>query len=386
MKMIKWRRCRNYAFIFLIPLLYAHIFLFGVNDQSTSCSSPLIRVMLFKLSAGIQNIYLEQKIGRNRLSLSPQLHLYKELMDLASAETFNHKHLKRKCSPQLAKKLHHSVSFIDVKKNLLAGNIKNIYKEKIPGNRNKKYPKKAKVKRDKDREDELILVNPFHFLPGYHCFKDKNLSLFAKVEAFYAAIILGDRPLIEKTHKNLAESLKNKSDRVFYSGLCQLTTMILEQNDPWLSTNEIDSEILAYYFLLTGDFHTPIRIKSSQKKKYQEVMEYFKKEIYEDVLIEVNRYLLDNKVFLWLGAREALNHNDYNLANSCLKSTFGQGVLDNFRPDDKAYFYSTLQLALKMDNKEFLTYVYTGLKHLTAHLERGGINELYKIINKIRYH
>jgi hypothetical protein len=368
--------------IYIIVFSNSNLFSESVgNIHEQECKSPLIRIMLFKLSAHIQDIYFHNKVQGN---LSPAEQLYKDLTGIAALQSFDNKHLKQKYPSPLGEIVKNSKSFMEVKNKLPALGIKNIYKEKIPGTPDKSTALKKKDSPGKLKYRQLILINPFCFLPNDQCIRDKKSSARERIELFYGAIILGDQYLIAKAYQNLLSFIKNKNDKAFFNGLFQLSQLALEKDVKKLPGLEIDAEVLAYYFLLTGDFHTPVQINKTQEQKLNEVMKAFK-DIYNKLIIEVNADSIKNKVFLWLGTRRALAAGDYNLANACLKSTFGQDVLNNFGPDNQAYFYATLQLALQMDNNDLYGYVYTGLKHLTCHLEQEEIDELIELTNKIRY-
>ena len=288
-------RCNCFVPFLLLMIFILHPFL--ISGSPVNCQSPLIRVMVFKIAAAVQEIYLDkEKAGIKQPSY------------------------KSSC-----------------------------------------------------------------FLPPAACFRQKNVSSRKALELFYSAVILSDEDLIEKTFEYLAHYLENPKDKVFYSGLYRLTIMALKKDKTNFQEVVFDAEAAAYHFLLTGNFETGIKIKRAQERKLKKVMADFKKNIYHTKVIETNRDTLRDKIFLWLGARYALACGDYHLADACLRSTFAYDLLDRFNLDNQIYFYATLQLALKIGGSFHLGYVYTGLKHLTCHLEQVEIGELIDNINRIRY-
>jgi len=314
--------------------------------------------MLFKISAYIQEIYFA---GIQGSSTQPPLTLYREITAIASASAMKSKKIKL---PQFNDAFNASPSFHDFKRKLTVIKIQPVLHSQNP---------------------PAIAVNPFCFLPGRECFQLQTGSAQQQLERFYAAVILADLPLLEKTYNGLTLFIKNNSDRAFFDKLYRLTRCILGGQSKTLSQQPVDPEALAYYFLLTGDTQTPFLLGSAQQEKSIEVKKAFIKNIFEKSGIEYNHWTNQNKIYLWLTARESLKNGSYDLAYAALKSTYPPDLLDNFTPDNQVFYYATLRLAVRMNGQAFWEYVYTGLRHLTAHIEQEEIKVLFLIINLIRY-
>ncbi|MCU0285562.1 MAG: hypothetical protein MUF15_04095 [Acidobacteria bacterium] len=322
------------------------------------------------MSAAIQDIYFTRDVGNSKLSYC--LAVYRKLTDIAMSPAFNSLLVKPDTSPsKLGDALKSCRSFLDVSEKANALKVDDLFQVF--------YTRKL------GRKETITLLNPFIFLPSKSCFEN-NLALEKeRVELFYSAIILGDNRLIDSAYNKLAKVLSSEKDKAFYSGLFKLAMMISQGEQKKLQVSEIDVEVLAYYFLLTGDFRTQVKISQSHQQILKEIMNVFLKDIYEKKVVEVNEWTLSNKIFLLLGARDAINSGDFGLARACLNSTFClPKVLNRFGPDNQAFFYFLLQFNILMKDNDSLLFVQNGLSHLAAHLEHQGVSELKCLVQNIR--
>lgn len=230
-----------------------------------------------------------------------------------------------------------------------------------------------------------VIVNPFLFLPASPILDPVSIKgdLPLLWDWFYAGILLEEDKLVHQVFPLLVEALKQKSsgDLATFEEMYRL--YLAERNgergngDAPVVTS---APALAYYYLVTGNLDKEVGLSMQEERRLQEVVDYYNRNLLPQGYIVVNRFTLDNRVYMWLAARAQEQKGDMGRAYVYSKTTFGDDVLANiqqFNPNHQVYLYRTVRLGLVMNSPKIYRYIYGALDPLAKVLNNDNKDNQY---------
>lgn len=230
---------------------------------------------------------------------------------------------------------------------------------------------------DKIKSEGYVLFNPYIFLPDSLDRKEitQVTDILTLWRFFYATILMDETGMVDQVYARLMEKISEaypKDKKVF-----QNIFNLYKGND----SLSYDAQSLAYYYLITGDLKQSLQLAEPFKEKLREVIQCYMKNYYPRSYITVNDFTLENRVFMWLAARQFQQANDINKANVFIKTTFDNEVLRNveeFHPNHQAYIYATIRISMQIHSPTMYRYIIGALEPLTK-LNQTKFKELLKI-------
>lgn len=227
-----------------------------------------------------------------------------------------------------------------------------------------------------------VCFNPFIFLPDFNgeLIEEKNLNLLW--DWFYSAILLNDNNLLDRVAPVFFKLLEESpEDLKIFNNLFQMS----KHKYPG---NKFDSTSAAYFYLLTANIDTFLQLTDGDSKKVQDIKNKYDSDYFKQQHITVNTFTLENRLYMWLAARDAEMKGDINKAYVYIKTTFDNQVLfdvEEFPPNNQVYLYTTVRLALNIRSPMMYRYVLGALDPLTKFNKTGNKDflktQLYQLID-----
>jgi hypothetical protein len=209
-----------------------------------------------------------------------------------------------------------------------------------------------------------VLFNPYLFLSDPIDIGQlaPSLDYMSLWDIFYAAILLDEKEMLEKTYPYLVKRVIKEypQDQPLYEDIYYMYN--------GKTSRAYNAPPLSMYYLITGGIDKRLNLSDRDLQKMQEVARYYDENYYNDSYITVNRFTIENREYMWLAARQQEQEGNVNKANVYIRTTFDNEVLRNiqkFPPNNQVYLYATIRMALKMNSPKMVRYVYGALDPLT---------------------
>jgi hypothetical protein len=336
----------------LLTILCCVIVLAGCNNsQKTNIpeNNPvyvekiLTQAVLFKTAAEIQEKYFFQ----NRLPTEDNLRYFLEYLN---DTVISKKRIKQ--------------SKVDIQR--LDGRYKECIDEIINSDQSywsiRKILEKYRFTHIKETKGEIIF-DPYVFLPEpVDLEKIKSTDDFdTQWDFFYTGLLLDNKEIVDAVFPGL---IKNSGDYADDLSLFN-ELMLLYKGD---YSRPFSARSLSHYYLLTGNIDKNAKLTDAEYQKLLSVTRHFDQNIYLKSYAGAHPFAVDNKIYMWLAAREQEMKGNLKKAYVLIKATFGPDVLKNLRkflPHYQAYLFTTIRIALKFNSPTVYRYVYGALDPLT---------------------
>jgi hypothetical protein len=211
-----------------------------------------------------------------------------------------------------------------------------------------------------------VLFNPYLFLPDPVDIEQlaPSLDYMSLWDIFYAAIILEEKEMLEKTYPYLVKRTIQEypQDQPLYEDIYRMYKGEISR--------AYRAPPLSIYYLISGGIDKRLNLNPADLQKVQETARYYDENYYNDSYITVNQFTIENRQYMWLAARRQEQQGNVNKANVYIRTTFDNEVLRNiqkFPPNNQVYLYATIRMALKMNSPKMVRYVYGALDPLTKY-------------------
>jgi len=302
-----------------------------------TCFDLLCETIYFRTAAGIQEKYLAQSKNQQ----DPRIRFYRAVNQLALGKPLQGDSVARLAKTPLDDHYLRALAALAKLDRPVAAQCRAILrKHNAP---------------DFIQVQETLALNPFELLPEAACAGVDSSDVQILWRAFYAAIILDDQPRLDQVFERFARLLEPyPKDKERFDGAYRAFLNPAARGG---------ARSLAYLYLAAGGRRG--ELSEGDRNKVAEVKAHYLEKYFLTEHVVVNKFTLDNNIYLWLAAQQEEIKNP-ELSRVLLKATFSSQALVNFNPDNQVLLYATIRSALRLDNVASYKYILRALDPLVS--------------------